>query len=92
MIVTSLHRVLAMVQSISARDANQHFSDILGRAARGEKIVITRRGEPVAQLMPYNASSLTQGQNGSWDRLMAMLEQGLPLGGDTFDRDELYDR
>jgi prevent-host-death family protein len=84
--------VFPVVQSISARDANQHFSDILGRAARGEEIVITRRGEPVAQLMPYKASTLTRGQNGAWDRLVAMLEQGLPLGGETFDRDALYDR
>jgi prevent-host-death family protein len=78
-----------MARSISAREANQHFSDILGRAAQGEAIVITRRGEPVAQLAPYSGPPK---QSQAWDRLLATLETGLPLGGDTFDRDELYDR
>ena len=78
-----------MSRSISAREANQHFSDILGRAAEGESIVITRRGEPVAQLEPY--SGLPK-RSQAWDRLLATLETGLPLGGETFSRDELYDR
>jgi prevent-host-death family protein len=81
-----------MVHSVSARDANQHFSDILGRAARGEEIVITRRGEPVAQLAPYRSSSNAKKQLLAWDRLIATLESGLPLSGETFVRDELYDR
>lgn len=81
-----------MVQSISARDANQHFSDILGRAARGEEIVITRRGEPVAQLAPYNPSAMPAKRLPAWDRLLVTLEAGLPLGGEAFVRDALYDR
>lgn len=77
-----------MVRKVSAREANQHFSDILGRAAQGEEIVITRRGEPVAQLVRYSSASAPQ----AWDRLMTMLEAGFPLGGEPFNRDELYDR
>jgi prevent-host-death family protein len=79
-----------MARKVSAREANQHFSDILGRAAQGEEIVITRRGEPVAQLVRYSAVSAPQTQ--AWDRLMTMLEAGFPLDGQPFDRDELYDR
>jgi prevent-host-death family protein len=78
-----------MPQTISARDANQHFSDILSRAAQGESIVITRRGEPVAQLTPYTGSPKS---SQAWDRLLGTLEAGLPLGGESFDRDALYDR
>jgi prevent-host-death family protein len=78
-----------MTQSISAREANQRFSDILGRAAQGECIVITRRGEPVAQLTPYSGP---RQQPLAFARLMTMLDVGLPLGGNTFSRDELYDR
>jgi prevent-host-death family protein len=78
-----------MVRTISAREANQHFSDILSRAAEGEEIVITRRGEPVAQLIPYSGSPK---ESPGWDRLMATLEDGVPLGGDAFTRDDLYDR
>jgi prevent-host-death family protein len=78
-----------MMRSVSARDANQRFSDILGRAAQGEATVITRRGVPVAQLVPF-----THARNPSqaWSRLVDTLEAGLPLGGERFDRDALYDR
>jgi prevent-host-death family protein len=38
---------------VSAREANQAFSRILGEAEAGEEIVITRRGKPVATLRSY---------------------------------------
>ncbi|ASG23322.1 type II toxin-antitoxin system Phd/YefM family antitoxin [Nitrospirillum viridazoti] len=76
-----------MTRIVSARDANQQFSDILGEAADGETVIITRRGTPVAKLVPYTAPA----DEGAWDRLLAMLEEGLPLGGGTFSRDELYE-
>jgi prevent-host-death family protein len=78
-----------MTRSISAREANQRFSDILGRAAQGESIVITRRGEPVAQLSPYTGPPK---QSLAFARLVTILDAGIPLGGKTFSRDELYDR
>jgi len=78
-----------MTRSVSAREANQHFSDILGRAAHGEATVITRRGEPVAQLVPYSEAGKS---SQAWNRLLGTLETGLPLGGERFDRDALYDR
>jgi prevent-host-death family protein len=80
-----------MATTISAREANQHFSDLLGRAAEGETIVITRRGKPVAQLGPYEAAAWDEDRLRAWDRLLASLEVGLPLGGEKFDRESLYD-
>ena len=81
-----------MVHTVSAREANRRFSDILGRAAQGEAVVITRRGKPVAQLTRYNAATVSADREAAWDRLTALLEIGLPLGGETFDRDALYER
>lgn len=37
---------------IGARDAKTHLSELLDRVERGEELVITRRGRPVARLMP----------------------------------------
>lgn len=34
-------------------DARKRFSELLNRVARGETIVITRRGAPVARLVAY---------------------------------------
>ncbi len=45
----------------------------------------------MAQLTPYRSSADTKKQFQAWDRLMATLESGIPLGGETFARDELYD-
>ena len=84
--------VAKMAYTVSAREANQHFSDILGRAARGESVVITRRGEPVAQLVRYGSGAETDGDRAGWDHLMSTLEAGFSLGGKSFDRDDLYDR
>jgi prevent-host-death family protein len=40
------------MRSVSAREANQQFSRLLGEAANGEEIVITRRGKPAVRLVP----------------------------------------
>jgi prevent-host-death family protein len=37
---------------IGAFEAKTHFSALLKRAEKGEEIVITRRGKPVAKLVP----------------------------------------
>ena len=41
------------MRRVTAREANQQFSALLALASRGEEIVITRHGEPVATLAPY---------------------------------------
>ena len=38
-------------------EAKNKLSELLARAERGEEIVITRRGQPVAKLVPVNALS-----------------------------------
>lgn len=37
---------------VGAFDAKTHFSELLERAGRGERILITKRGKPAAILMP----------------------------------------
>jgi antitoxin (DNA-binding transcriptional repressor) of toxin-antitoxin stability system len=36
------------MKTVSARQANHEFSDLLSRAERGEEILITKRSKPVA--------------------------------------------
>ena len=81
-----------MAYTVSAREANQRFSDILGRAAQGEPVVITRRGEPVAQLIKYGSGATAEGNGAAWERLVLTLEAGFSLGGGTLDRDDLHER
>ncbi|MGH6912754.1 MAG: type II toxin-antitoxin system Phd/YefM family antitoxin, partial [Geminicoccales bacterium] len=41
------------MKTVSAREANQQFSRLLGEVAAGEEVVITHRGKPVATILPY---------------------------------------
>lgn len=79
-----------MPHTVSAAAANRQFSEILGLAARGEAVTITRRGAPVAQLVPYSVEGDTIGNDAAWNRLLTVLEKGVGNGIGRFDRDALY--
>ncbi|HYF85381.1 type II toxin-antitoxin system prevent-host-death family antitoxin [Azospirillum sp.] len=81
-----------MPRTISAADANRQFSKILGQATSGHTVIITKRGQPVAQLAPYDRSATKTNGGLAWSRLFQILEDGMDLGGERFDRDALYDR
>ncbi|MDR1804210.1 MAG: type II toxin-antitoxin system prevent-host-death family antitoxin [Treponema sp.] len=48
-----------MAQSIGAFEAKTHFSQIIEKAERGEDFVITRRGKPVAKIIPFEQKKET---------------------------------
>jgi prevent-host-death family protein len=79
------------MRSVSAREANQQFARILGEAADGEEIVITRRGRPVAVLAPYRPPALTPEKEAAIARVVEMMRRGLVHGARRFSRDEIYD-
>ena len=43
---------LAHMSTVAARDLRNHTSEVLRRVAEGEPVIITQRGEPVAELRP----------------------------------------
>jgi prevent-host-death family protein len=83
-----------MQRSVSAREANQQFSRILRDVEAGTEILVTRRGRPVARIVPAQPSGerrLTPAQEAALERTRQRLEKGWDLGGGKFNRDELYD-
>jgi prevent-host-death family protein len=80
------------MRSVSAREANQQFARILGEAANGEEIVITRRGKPVAVLAPYRRPPLTSEQKAAIEEVVQMMRRGLVHDGRRFTRDEMHER
>jgi prevent-host-death family protein len=78
------------MKTVSAREANQRFSRLLAEAAAGEQVVITRRGVPVARLVPAGPQKSDRARAAAIRRLMGLLK--LSLGGGRFRRDDLYDR
>ena len=75
----------------TAREANQAFSQILKDAEEGESIVITRRGRPVALLAPYQAPHSREREL-AIEHIVALMREGLPIGGSRFTRDEMHER
>ena len=41
-----------MVTSITALEAKTRFGQLLDRVSRGEEVVVTRHGKPVARMLP----------------------------------------
>jgi len=80
------------MRSVSAREANQQFAKILGEAARGEEIVITRRGQPVAVLSPYRPPARTPEQEAAIEAAIAMMRRGFVKGARRFTREEMHER
>ncbi len=84
-----------MPETISARDANHHFSRLLRDVESGKEFVITRNGTPVARLVPERTQEgyrqLTPAQEEALARSIARLRRGWPLGIEHLDRNELYD-
>lgn len=44
---------------VSIRELRNHGGEVVDRAARGERITITRSGRPVAELRPLGRPTLT---------------------------------
>ena len=66
--------------SIGIFEAKNRLSELVARAARGEEIVITRRGEQVARLMAPVAPN-AQGQASALAERIRRSRAGQTLGG-----------
>ena len=81
------------MRSVSLMTANQEFSRLIREVERGEGVLITRRGRPIAKLVPHTADKSADSEwAAAFERMMAQLEQGASLGGLKIRREEIYDR
>jgi prevent-host-death family protein len=82
------------MKAVSARHANQRFSELLSQVESGEEVVITKRGHPVAVLSPYRVPAMTRERRAAIKRAVEVMAKGLPWGGAlrTYRRDEMHDR
>jgi prevent-host-death family protein len=81
-----------MSKTITLREANQAFSRCVREVEAGEEITITRKGRPVARLVPVGGKRvLTPEQEAARARALARMKKGWRLGGERLNRDELYD-
>ena len=64
---------------IGAFEAKTNLSELLDRVERGEEVVITRRGRPVARLVP--AADTRQRNAAEAVKRLRVLRRGATLGG-----------
>lgn len=83
-----------MSKTLSLREANHAFSRCIREVEAGEEITITRRGRPVARLVPVRHKRvLTPEQEAARARARARMEEGWDLGIEyPLDRDALHER
>ncbi len=65
--------------TVGAFEAKTHLSALLDRVARGEEVLITKHGKPVARLVSATRIDRARAQE-AFDKLIA-LRQGTTLGG-----------
>ena len=82
-----------MQRQIPIREVNQHLSRYIEIAERGEEIIITRRGRPVARLLAVETGhELNDEQKQALARSLARMRKGYDLGGRPLNRDEMHER
>lgn len=80
------------MKTVSAALANRNFSALLKDVARGESVVITSRGKPVATMVPPALAQDDVKREQARQQFLAELKVGKALGPITWTRDELYER
>jgi prevent-host-death family protein len=77
-----------MDKEIALRDANQQFAKYVRAVDAGESFVITRRGKPVARLVPVEPGkrTLTPEQQAARQRALERMRRGIDMGGARFNR------
>jgi prevent-host-death family protein len=82
------------MKTITAREANHGFSDLLARVERGEEVLITKRGSPVAVISPYRAPAMTPERRAAIAHAIELMTKGLASLQELphFTRDEMHER
>lgn len=92
--VPSADKGIPMQQQISLREVNQHLSQYIHAVEEGAEYVITRRGKPVARIVPLDDTEelriLTPKQEAALERIKQRLEKGYFLGIGKIDREAIY--
>ena len=80
---------------VGARDLKLHTGDVVSRLRRGEPVLLTLRGEPLAVISPIDQAALRKGVDAEARRAESLgwlaLSEGAFSGWDNPD-DDVWDR
>jgi len=78
-----------MDKTVSAADANRRFSELLRTVKKGQSVVVTSHGKPVAKISPVVEDDLAA--EGARSALFTRLRRERAVNAGRWTRDELYD-
>ena len=82
-----------MMKQVTAREANQHFAQVLSSVEAGERVVVTKRGKPVAVISPYRPETSESHRTAIADFLKVLNEPLIsPADFRPVSRDEMHER
>ncbi len=64
-----------MYETIGAFEAKTHFSDLLSQAEQGFAVTVTRRGKPVARIVPFEQKHDATKARAAFAAIMDMKKQ-----------------
>ena len=74
----------------SVADAKNGLPRLIARALRGEEVIISRHGKPVAELRPFSKSVVAQGSaNHAWLKARRQARKGVDMASVEI-LDQLY--
>lgn len=77
------------MKTITASNANRGFSNLLREVSKGEEIMITSRGTPVAKVISVKSTVLQK--NAMKELLLSRLKTQIATGSRNWTRNELYE-
>lgn len=66
------------MDSVNVHDAKTHLSRLLEQVRRGEEVVIAKRGEPIARLVPFSRKKRQPGSMRGRIRMAEDFDAPLP--------------
>ncbi|WP_404379303.1 type II toxin-antitoxin system Phd/YefM family antitoxin [Caenispirillum salinarum] len=75
---------------MTVHEAEENFMSLLDQSKAGETVEIFQDGMPVARLSPSGRTAEQRAK--AQKEALAEMRRGFNLGGETFDRESLYDR
>jgi prevent-host-death family protein len=83
---------MAVEETVSAAEANRHFSRLLRGVREGHSYVVTAHGRPIARLAPIDETADDRLREAAKRELLARLKNQPVVDIGRWTRDELYDR
>jgi prevent-host-death family protein len=77
-----------VVKAVNVHEAKTHFSKLLARVERGQEVLISRAGKPVARLVPHAAKRRPPIFGNDRGKLVVPDDFDQPLADDVLDEFE----